>query len=174
MPPTRQGTMLIMLVYAHAHWALWRMPLGHDCACLVLLQAILLWYCSSAIGFSTLCLINARRACARGLQYCLSVVCYQSPAFFSRSYEQNIPTCLFFARFSMFSTIRIRWNGFFREIEHFTRLFCSFQSRRTVPYTTCGYVECHARSTISANSANSIGHEWGCRSAGVRPTRLAG
>ena len=43
--------------------------------------------------------INARRACARGLQYsvCLSVclsVCYQSPAFFSRLYDKlYLPAC---------------------------------------------------------------------------------
>ena len=47
--------------------------------------------------------INARRACARGLQYfvCLSVclfvclfVCYQSPGFFSRLYDKlDIPAC---------------------------------------------------------------------------------
>ena len=44
-------------------------------------------------------LINARRACARGLQYfvCLSVclfVCYQSPGFFSRLYDKlDLPAC---------------------------------------------------------------------------------
>ena len=44
-------------------------------------------------------LINARRACARGLQYfvCLSAclfVCYQSPGFFSRLYDKlDIPAC---------------------------------------------------------------------------------
>ena len=44
-------------------------------------------------------LVNARRACARGLQYfvclfvCLSV-CYQSPGFFSRLYDKlDLPAC---------------------------------------------------------------------------------
>ena len=49
-----------------------------------------------------LCIINARRACARGLQLlCLSVclfvclsVCYQSPGFFSRLYDKlDLPAC---------------------------------------------------------------------------------
>ena len=115
-------------------------------------------------------IINARRACARGLQYpvCLSVCVLPVSCFLFTFIRQIIPTCLFFARFSRFATIRIWWNGFFREIERFSRLSCSFQSRWTVPYTTCGYnghVECHTRSTISANSANSIGHEWRCHSA---------
>ena len=91
---------------------------------------------------------------------CLSVCLLPVSCFLFTFIRQIIPTCLFFARFSRFPTIRIRWNGFFREIERFSRLFCSFQSRWTAPYTTCGYnghVDCHARSTISANSANSIG-----------------
>ena len=40
-------------------------------------------------------IINARRACARGLQYfvCLSV-CYQSPGFFSRLHDKlYLPAC---------------------------------------------------------------------------------
>ena len=43
--------------------------------------------------------VNARRACARGLQYflCLSVclsVCYQSPGFFSRLHDKlDLPAC---------------------------------------------------------------------------------
>ena len=39
--------------------------------------------------------INARRACARGLQYFVCLfVCYQSPSFFSRFYDKlHIPAC---------------------------------------------------------------------------------
>ena len=39
-------------------------------------------------------LINARRACARGLQYLVCLfVCYQSPGFFSRLYDKlDIPS----------------------------------------------------------------------------------
>ena len=50
-------------------------------------------------GNNVLDVINARRACARRLQYfvCLSVclfVCYQSPGFFSRLHDKlDLPAC---------------------------------------------------------------------------------
>ena len=58
----------------------------------------------SRIYLNIRCVINAWRACARGLQYfvCLFVclhVCYQSPGFYSRLYMEIRHTCLFFASF---------------------------------------------------------------------------
>ena len=54
--------------------------------------------------------VNARRACARGLQYsvCLFVCLLPVSCFLFTFIRQIIPTCLFFASFSRFPTIRIR------------------------------------------------------------------
>ena len=63
-----------------------------------------------ALPHPELYIINARRACTRGLQYsaCLSVCLLPVSCFLFAFIRQIIPTCLFFARFSRFPTIRIR------------------------------------------------------------------
>ena len=76
-------------------------------------------------------IINARRACAQGLQYSLCVcvcVCLEFAAFNSRLYiKYDIPV-YFSPVFLGFKFCRFLQEAFVVEKERFSRLFCSLQS----------------------------------------------
>ena len=90
--------------------------------------------------------INARRACAQGVITVLTLcvcVCVKSllPSF--QVFTANMTYQLVFLSFKF---CQFQCEAFFDEKELFSRLFHSFLSIWTAPYSTCGLVRSRARS----------------------------
>ena len=119
-------------------------------------------------------IINARRACERGLQYfvCLSV-CYQSPGFYSRLYDKlDIPALVFlgFQLTDFDKTVSFVFFGAFRGYIVVSSPYERFRILLVATTVTWSDTSACAVLFLPTQQVRSIAdHEWRCRSgtAGV-------